>query len=258
MIRTSVKMLPVVVLLTATLALILGAAAPASADLIHRYSFTADASDSVGTRNGTLVNGATISAGAVQLGGTSVQQYVDLQGNDIGVLPAATFEVWGTYSSSNTDPYTRIFDFASSEGAGNFLVGTIVHAGIGKYNVGLSGVDFSSLATNTPSFLAVTIQGNTLAAYVNGMFAGSTTLSYGKMSNIGSSYGYLGHATYPNNAYLAGSIDEFRIYNEARKDWQISADYLAGPNTVPEPSTGLLLSGGLMGLVAYALRKCRQ
>lgn len=43
---------------------------PASASLTHRYSFTTDASNSVGGANGTLMNGATVSGGAVTLSGT--------------------------------------------------------------------------------------------------------------------------------------------------------------------------------------------
>ena len=67
-----------------------------------------------------LEGGATISGGAVQLSAGS-SQYVDFNGSDIGSLSATTIEVWGTYSTSNTNvplgDSTRIFDFASGESA---------------------------------------------------------------------------------------------------------------------------------------------
>src|SRR5271165_6311571 len=47
-----------------------------STQLLHRYSFTTDASDSAGGANGTLVGGATIQNGQVQLDGSS--GYVNL------------------------------------------------------------------------------------------------------------------------------------------------------------------------------------
>src|ERR1051326_9021409 len=54
--------------LTLTAAIIAVAyASTASAQLTHRYSFTSDASDSVGGANGTLHGVATVSGGQLQL-----------------------------------------------------------------------------------------------------------------------------------------------------------------------------------------------
>ncbi len=41
----------------------------ANAQLLHRYSFDASADDSVGTANGTLLNGAAVSGGALVTAG---------------------------------------------------------------------------------------------------------------------------------------------------------------------------------------------
>ena len=52
---------------------ILGAALALSANaatLIHSYNFAFDASDQVGTDNGALLNGATVSGGALVLDGS--------------------------------------------------------------------------------------------------------------------------------------------------------------------------------------------
>src|ERR1700693_800759 len=62
------------------------AAAPAHADLTHRYSFTTDASDSVGGANGTLVNSATVSGGQLQLNNPSFSASVSGQPDPHGYL----------------------------------------------------------------------------------------------------------------------------------------------------------------------------
>ena len=55
-------------LLAASCALVVGMmTVPAGAALTHEYSFTTDASDSIGGANGTLVNTATVSGGQLQL-----------------------------------------------------------------------------------------------------------------------------------------------------------------------------------------------
>ncbi len=63
-----------------------------AANLIHRYSFTSDASDSVGTEHGTLLGGASISGGAVTLNGSGA--YVDLPNGLISSLTSMTVETW--------------------------------------------------------------------------------------------------------------------------------------------------------------------
>ncbi len=59
---------------------------------------------------------------------------------------------------------------------------------------------------------------------------------------------YLGRSPFLADNATSGSIDEFRIYNDAQTASQVAADEAAGPNVVvvPEPmSMGLLGLGGL-------------
>jgi hypothetical protein len=42
-----------------------------AAELLHRYNFDTSADDSVGTANGTLLNGAAVSGGALVTNGTT-------------------------------------------------------------------------------------------------------------------------------------------------------------------------------------------
>jgi hypothetical protein len=88
------------------------AAWPAHAGLIHRYSFTTDATDSVRAANGTLVGGAAISNNAVVLDGQD--GYVDLPNDLFTNLSSVTFEGWATDFGSAG--WARIYDFGNSVG----------------------------------------------------------------------------------------------------------------------------------------------
>jgi hypothetical protein len=48
---------------------------------------------------------------------------------------------------------------------------------------------------------------------------------------------YLGRSAFLADNWLSGSIDEFRIYNNAQSAAQIAADFANGPDNVPEPAS---------------------
>jgi hypothetical protein len=107
---------------------------------------------------------------------------------------------------------------------------------------------------------ATVIDGNagTLSYYLfrvsDGLGGLQGTISAIPLSSYSFTNAYLGRSPYPDN-YVSGSVDEFRIYDEARSAAQIARDFAAGPNSlVPEPATGLLLSFGAIFL-ATATRK---
>ena len=81
--------------------------------LQHRYSFTTDASDSVGHADGTLEGAATISGGQVHLDGTR-GTYVNLPGGLIAGDRAVTFEFWATLGTNKN--WARVFDQGSTNG----------------------------------------------------------------------------------------------------------------------------------------------
>ncbi|HEY4232126.1 MAG TPA: PEP-CTERM sorting domain-containing protein [Lacipirellulaceae bacterium] len=62
---------------------------------------------------------------------------------------------------------------------------------------------------------------------------------------------YLGRSAFLGDNWLSGSIDEFRIYNNARGIASVTADFKAGPNSlVPEPASLFLAAAGALGLIA--------
>jgi hypothetical protein len=68
---------------------------------------------------------------------------------------------------------------------------------------------------------------------------------------------YLGRSAFPADNYTNGSVDEFRIFDEARSAADIAADFAAGPDViVPEPSA--LGSIALVAAGALGARRSRR
>jgi hypothetical protein len=64
---------------------------------------------------------------------------------------------------------------------------------------------------------------------------------------------FLGRSAFSADNWTSGSVDEFRIYNNAKDTAGILADFQAGPNTlVPEPGSLALLG---LGATAFFLRR---
>src|SRR5262249_27066551 len=104
--------------LTASLAV--GLTFPATADMTHRYSFTNDVSDSIDGANGTLMNGATITGGAVFMSGTGSSgpdcDYVQLPPGLISNYTSVSFEFWVNVGANGI--WEEIFAFGNQTGGG--------------------------------------------------------------------------------------------------------------------------------------------
>lgn len=110
----------------------------AHADLTHRYSFTTDASDSIGGANGTLVDGAnagtpTVSGGQLQFnnnnfsGPSSTANYLSLPASIMPASGSVTIEEWFTFTGSGffTESYAFRNSVAPSSNTGQYLMHTI-------------------------------------------------------------------------------------------------------------------------------------
>jgi len=99
----------------------------ARADLAHRYSFTTDATDSVGGANGTLVKGATAATGPTVSGGQlqlNNPNFSPAGGNylslPVTILPSSgsvTIEQWFTFTGSGF--FTNAWAFSNRNGDAN-------------------------------------------------------------------------------------------------------------------------------------------
>lgn len=210
---------------------------PAAA-LTHRYSFAADASDSVGHADGTLHGAAAIRDGQVHLNGTR-GTYVNLPGGLIAGDDTVTFEFWASLGTNRS--WARVFDQGSTNGnSGQHDLYFCPH----------SGRDFRlTIMDPHPRERVVTIPGNLdnrtnlhvacvldpasgfMGIYTNGVLAGSRN-DLVSLGSVDTNLFFLGRSLFASDAPLNGSIDEFRIYNVALSAAVIAADYTNGPNAI--------------------------
>jgi hypothetical protein len=212
------------------------------AAIIHRYSFTADAKDSVGGADGMLMGNAAIADGQLMLDG-SAGTYVDLGpiGNDISGLTNSTFEVWVTWQESLNRQWERIFDFGMDT-TNNMFLTPHPNAHGPRFSLTTNGGgDEQQVETAMPfpvgveTHLAITIDADNQVAsmYINGQIAGAVYFYTNTPSLLGATANnYLGKSQYAD-PYFNGSINEFRVYNTALSAAQIATNFANGPDGTP-------------------------
>ena len=237
-------------------------ASSASGAITHRYSFTSDATDSVGSADGTLVNGATVAGGQLVLAGGQGPgaQHAALDAGTIGIntYTDVTIEAW--YTVNIEANWARVFDFGFTNGTGgNYIFLTHQNSNNGQMRAALSDtnpgfnnenqVDGGAQPDNTPIHVAVVYNdaADLMTLYVNGAAVGTNAATTIQLSALSNDNAFLGRALY-NDPGLTGSIDEFRIYDNALSANDIQASFNAGADTlVPEPASLALLGiGGLL------------
>jgi hypothetical protein len=210
------------------------------ADIIHRYSFNGnDASDSVGTANGTLHGTATVHDGQLFLDGTDMT-YVDIPiGADVGSLLNITVEAWVTWNTNAGQPWARIFDFGSDTDHNMFLTPMNGNNQRVRFAITVSGGGNEEQTTAIIRFpvgaethVVVTLDGDNqvTAIYMNGR---PVVIEYGGFLaplDLGTTTNnYLGRSQYAD-PFFNGSINEFRIYNTALSADAILNSFMAGPD----------------------------
>ena len=223
---------------------------PKQTMLAHRYSFTTDASDSVGAQDGTIFGTATISGNAAVLigSGTDKNSYIDLPPGLVSSLDSVTMEAWVSLPSP-VGTWSRLFDFGSQNTGGNGVnyVFLSPHTGTPSLRSVLSDGSEASADTIPPldGFTGQIVvvfdpTTDTQAIYTNGVLAVSAGLGGKKLSGVNDLHCWLGRSMYAGDSGLSGSIDEFRIYAGAFTPAQVTADFNAGANTVvlPPPTPG--------------------
>lgn len=226
----------------AVLAFLAVAPAIGQADIIHRYSFTTDTSDSVGGANGNLNGNAVVMDGQLVLDG-STGTYMDLPiGNDIGNLNNATFETWVTWLEPiPRRMWERIFDFGTDTTTNMFLTPQ-PNAHGPRFSLTINGGgDEQQIETASPfipgveTHLAITIDSDNQIGtmYVNGVPAGIVFGYSATPSSMGATnHNYLGKSQYPD-PYFNGMINEFRIYDRALSAAEIATSFAGGPDGTP-------------------------
>lgn len=166
-----------------------------------------------------------------------------------------TIELW--FKPSQTSLRGDVFDCKKGTWpAADFNdFGLITEAGKVSvfHQVGNDGLNsrFASINANTWYDAVITRASGNMTFYVNGRvidsFADSCSLT-GASALVGAN-------NQSNSSYAAafsGAIDELSIYDHALTASQVSAHYVA---SVPEPNMIALLTSGMLGLLAYVLKK---
>jgi hypothetical protein len=244
---------------------LLSLVSPASAQsLVHRYSFTANANDSVGTANGTprqlSPGGNPVGSPVTFTGGQAVLDgvggYIDLPNGIVSTLTNVTIEVWATVNANNN--WSRLFDFGTSNvgetsesqtaGTGQqymFLAATVGTGGTARFAVtdGAAAAerpiltDTGPLGLGVEHHLAVAYGSGVANFYVDGALKASGTQVI-PLSAIVDVNNWIGRSAYGADAMLNASINEFRIHSNVLSAAQIKASALASPDTLDyDPGT---------------------
>jgi hypothetical protein len=233
-------------LLAATaLALLVLTAGVTQADIVHRYSFNgSDASDSVGSADGTLVGNATVSGGQLFLDQSDdlVPSYVTLPiGDTIAGLRSTTIEAWVTWMPDTTLylGWHRVFDFGQGTMQNMFLTPYNGNNRRVRFAITTNGGGDEEQTTSARLFpmgvethVAVTLDADLgmTVLYLNGV---AQAVEFGDIltpGDLGSTTNnYLGKSQYAD-LYFQGFYDEFRVYNTALSPDDINASFMAGPD----------------------------
>jgi uncharacterized repeat protein (TIGR03803 family) len=213
-----------------------GVATPPPTGLVSWWRAESNALDSVGSNNGTLVNGATFASGEVgtafSFGGTS--NYVSVPSapalnptNAISIeawvyangAPAVEQGICGTWDDLTGNNRTYLFWLYSGH-----IGFYISHDGSGYTSV----ADPTALPTNTWVHVAATYDGTNMVIYRNGVQVGLVT--YPGIIATNSKPFFIGRTDGGGSfsGYWDGQIDEVSIYNRALSSNEIAAIYAAG------------------------------
>lgn len=211
------------------------------ATLAHRYSFTADASDSVGKANGTLMGNASVTGGQLVLDG-SAGTYLDLPASIINIATntAVTFEAWVAFGDRQIWSY--LFAFGNTvNGSGQNQIASVPCPGGGGFHHW--GITQNYTAGRTPSWArgwnnltahitwVVDPPTSTISTYVNGVLEYAIYDASAPMSSVATNLAYLGKSVYDPDPYQIASFDEFRIYSGALTPAQVALTQRLGPSS---------------------------
>ena len=223
---------------------------PATPELVHRYSFSETngtvVADSIGSADGDVTDGApSFANGQLELNGAKVV----LPGQLLSVWTNVTLEAWVTWAGGSND-WQQIFDFGGTlADTGDPLTWFGISARRGdsqKLGFAVSTPASTESVLNAPTALPTNRQAhvvlsynyaaNAVRLYVNSVNKGVAATPH-PLSQLNDFNNYLGAAEGAGKPPFNGKFNEFRIYNGAMVDAEVTASYLAGADWQPAPPT---------------------
>ncbi|MCK5840393.1 MAG: LamG domain-containing protein, partial [Bacteroidales bacterium] len=194
------------------------------------------AGDETGWNSGITASGTNY---AINLDGE--MDFVDLP-DDPYFNSDFTFEVW--LNKKNNNKWSRVFDFGNGPNQSNVII-TFCKSTSGNLSIHINNQSGSqSFETDEPlplnewTHIAVSLESHIGYLYINGVFS-----KYGMLQqpdNVTRTINYIGRSNWANDTFADGFVDEFRIYNYARSEEEINADYLMEIDD-PQADPGLIL-----------------
>jgi len=228
---------------------------PDAGTLKHQWTFDdGTAKDGVGTLNGTLMDGATISNYALN---TTNGGWVNFDASALAIntYTSITTEVWFTAAKGNGD-YTMLTCYgntASGGGGENYLCTNPTHNGAGGSRTSIttnnpdnwsgdeSGVNGPRCDDGVLHQLVSIVDGPnmTISLYIDGLSQGTTPLTHNNMiSGLGTQYFYLAKSDWNADPKWKGLMEKVSIYDAALSADQVMYLFNQGAETQKTISCG--------------------
>jgi hypothetical protein len=209
--------------------------------LAHRYSFTSNAWDSVGSAHGTLKGNAVVTNHTLKLTGAN-GGYVDLPGGLVSGSSAVSIEFWANFGANGN--WARVFDFGNIAGANgqNYLFfSPHTPPTVTTLNINAGGslgfLDIAGNLDNKSLHVVCLVDPGTgyLGIYTNGVLRGEKFTTVPALASVSTAWSFIGRSLYSADAWLNATIDEFRIYDGRLTPEEIAVNYKFGPDSLALP-----------------------
>ena len=207
------------------------------ATLLHRYSFTADASDSIGGLAGTVNGGVTFTGGQAQFPGGALSTNIALPTTIFGWYTSVSIETWVSTTSANT-VWNRVFQFGVS--ASDNIHDTVAisrNGGTGQFDIRYCTASGNCLDTALgPTFASQTnvhvvltlAVGGFPTVYINGAMVGSSAILMTAFPVVNAFNVGIATEGTTSTSFLYGSVDEIRVWGGLLSPQAISFNYAMG------------------------------
>jgi alpha-L-arabinofuranosidase len=165
--------------------------------------------------------------GAIQLGGGSPAQHVELPAGIVNGLTDFTVAAW--VKPASISQWMRVFDFGT--GTTDYLFLSVDAGHAPRFAISVTSY-YAEQQLNAPdplpvgewSHLAVTLSGTTGTLYVNGVgVATNTAMTLNPSGLPATTQNYIGRSQWSPDPYLNGCVDEFQIHDRALSAAEVAA-----------------------------------